>query len=753
MPQETFHILLVDDDDKFSQRFRQLLTDANKAWDLSRSRKPETALKKAAAGSADMVFLSLTWSDVAPDQCLEFWFEHAPALPVVVLLSKHNKPLINKAKKSGAWDYLIKDEELELLLPRCLQYVHERSRLQSANFSLLDQINTFVETSGLPMIMLEAVKGKILEANEAACRLYQYSEDQFTKIHLNKLEIGKATKLEPGIESWLEASSQENGFTRNLHVTKDGELRFVETRIMKLPFRGTSADLMVVMDFTESKRQEDEILFLQQFNTNILDNLPLGLMVKTAERRIVYQNLASNEYFGLLVGKILLEETGDRPELHNLLQCEQKLIAGEAGSEARLEWEGKTLSLTEFQILDSLSNSMLIVQLVQDISEREQDEQDLFRIQRMEAVGILAGGIAHDFNNLLSGILGYANLIQAISEDDEQIVQYAQVIEETCTRASDLTHQLLHFSRHRSQSEERFNLNAIIRYAGKMLRHSMKKSIRLVQRMSSKDLIILGDPTQIEQMVINLVLNANETMSDGTVTLSSRHVQAKEGNTLAEEGIKPGYYGVINIHDTGRSSNEKALKSMFDPDYLENSSEIEPLGIKLSVAYAIIRSHGGAVDIETSENEGNNVTVYLPIALDLPTEAEIEQGKWLSGNETILVIDDEEVIRNLMLTSLSQLGYRVLVASGAEDGTQLYEIFKSEIDLILLDLSLPGESGVQVFKKIRSINPEVRVIVFAGSGSKHKQKLAALEENAPLAWINKPIKLKRLSQTIRDVLD
>lgn len=743
-------ILILHENDKLCAELKKIdFLSCNKTnW--IRAKSFDSGVKLCAQKTPDVVILSLELSGLTSNQILKAWFNEKFDIPTIAILQKTDNKLIERAFNFGVTDYLINDEHLPILLDRVVTSALMRRKLVKRVDELETKVENFVENCGVAIITADPKNGKIFDVNEQALELYGYSRDEFIGKSIQDLMLSDPPREDKTSGFWISEPDVQLEKRRVLHLTKDDEIRYVQTRKVDLVISGKPSIALVVEDLTAFKQQEEEILFLQQFNTNILNNLPFSIMVKTENRVVTYQNKTSFEIFGHLVGQSVEQAAEDREDLQVLNEVEKRLNLKDPSREARLEWEDKIYSVSAILISDVRTDSRLIVELARDVTDQETVQVELFKAQRMEAVGNLAGGIAHDFNNLLSGILGYANLIQALVEDNEQILQYADIIEETCSRASDLTQQLLQFSRHKTLTNERFNLNDIARYAGKLLRHSMKKEIPLIQRLTKKKLTIKGDPAQVQQMIINLCLNANETMTEGEVTLRSKEMQIEEDSELAKNGLKPGLYGVLNIEDTGRAVDAESVISIMEPNFTP-SSEGEPVGLGVSVAHAIIRSHSGSIVVEPNDIGGLTVTVYLPIAPEKDTGKTEEPAEAVRGNETILVIDDEQVIRNLLQTSLSNLGYRVLLAKGGNEGLKIYGLFKADIDLVLLDLGLPGMDGKKVFDLIRIVNPEAKVVLFTGADSK-KQSRELIKDGA-MAWASKPISIKMLSKTMRSVLD
>ena len=610
-------------------------------------------------------------------------------------------------------------------------------------------LTSLFELSSDAILVVDAQTDQILQANPRAETLYGFSSGELLRMRFNELRAAPIAGT-PVDERQDELAGRAILRRLEWHLTKAGEVRYVECRIRE-GFSGETRMGVIVHDLTDIVQQRDELVFLEQFNNLIFDSLPFAITIKTREGAVSYQNLVAASIFGHLIGATP-NDSQPGPERDLLLPLYEAAKAQEK-RHIELAWRGRHYNILVAPIKDERANIDLVLELAQDISESKAVQQELVRAQRMEAVGNLAGGIAHDFNNLLSGIMGYANLIQAVVEENEQVVQYSHVIEQTCVRASELTQQLLQFARRKAVVRERFDLNAIARYAGKLLRHSLKKEIRLGQKLCSHPLIVQGDPTQVQQMILNLCFSANDSLSEGQIMLTTRREVVEDPEAAPVKGMMAGSYAVVAMQDSGPVLDRESRISILDPLFLGRASaDNRPMDLRLSVADAIAHSHGGHILFDGPKPDELIVTIYLPE--HLPKEERLDDDEPdapLRGQETLLVIDDEEVIRNLMLTSLARFGYRVLVAANGEDGLQLYSTFRSEIRLVMLDLGLPGIDGAKVFAAIRELDAQAPVILFTGNEA--DPRIKSLLEAGALGAVSKPISLKRLTQIIRSTLD
>jgi len=369
----------------------------------------------------------------------------------------------------------------------------------------------------------------------------------------------------------------------------------------------------------------------------------------------------------------------------------------------------------------------------------------------METIGTLAGGIAHDFNNILGGILGYASFIKTLVKGEDQIYKYVDTIERSAVRAADLTSQLLSFSRGGKYESRPIDINKKIEETLRILYSSIDKSISIWTRLNPKPLSVEGDANQIQQVFLNLFVNARDAMpGGGTLQVETKRVDLDEAFCKTHLGARPGQYVYIAISDKGIGMNREILDRIFEP-FFSTKGQGEGTGLGLSVVYGIIKNHGGYINVYSEVGKGSIFKIYLP-ASSKPVQEEVEETEInnVKGEESILVIDDEEVIRDLIKEGLEDFGYTVLTAEDGHAGVDIYKERKEEIALVILDLILPRMSGKITYEKLKEINPEITVLL--SSGYSQKGQAQELLDQGVQGFIQKPFRLKELAREIRVLL-
>ena len=359
-----------------------------------------------------------------------------------------------------------------------------------------------------------------------------------------------------------------------------------------------------------------------------------------------------------------------------------------------------------------------------DITEQKKAEEEkanleaqLQQVQKMESIGKLAGGVAHDFNNMLGGIMGYASILLTGETDAYKITNLKGIIK-AAQRAGELTQNLLAFGRRGKNLILAVNLNYIVTEVYSLLERSIDKSIRLHTHFEKELYLVDADPAQMNQLIMNLCVNAAEAMPNGgTLTAKTRNITLNDSFCKLYPDIKPGEYVELRVTDTGYGMNDKVKQQIFDPFFTTKMDGfIKGTGLGLSTVYGIVMNHSGAIHVDSKVNQGTIFTIYLPRGKK-QQEVETGAGKGIKyGHGTILVVEDEEIVRNMVKTMIEELGYTVIMANNGAEGVKIYQERYSKIDGVLLDMQMPDMGGEETFIKMKEINPHVRVLLSTGYG-------------------------------------
>ncbi len=393
--------------------------------------------------------------------------------------------------------------------------------------------------------------------------------------------------------------------------------------------------------------------------------------------------------------------------------------------------------------------------LLQEIEERKtaetkrkELEQQLQQAQKMEAVGTLAGGIAHDFNNLLMGIQGYSTLILLDKNLKHNHYEKLKNIEKYVDRGSELTRQLLGFARGGKYEVKPININELIKTSSRMFGRT-KKDISISISLEQNVWTVEVDQGQIEQVLLNLFLNAADAMPEGgTICIETKNVFITE-NEAQHNSINSGRHVRIIVKDTGVGIDEKSKPRIFDP-FFTTKERGHGTGLGLASAYGIIKSHGGFINVKSEVGQGSEFIIYLPESEKLTQKEAVIAKNLIKGNETILVIDDEEDILGILTDMLTELGYKVIPVMSGSEAVKVLTEKKATIDLAILDMIMPGTSGYETFKLLKKIKPGLKILF--SSGYSFPEKAIELLNYGQSSFIQKPFDINRLSSKVREIL-
>jgi PAS domain S-box-containing protein len=372
-----------------------------------------------------------------------------------------------------------------------------------------------------------------------------------------------------------------------------------------------------------------------------------------------------------------------------------------------------------------------------DITDKKKLEETLIQAQKMESVGLLAGGIAHDFNNILTGVLGYASLIKGNLNDADKLGRYADLVEKSASRAAALTQQLLGFARKGKYKVEPVNINDILRELIAFLRETFDRKIDINFDPAQDLPVVRGDSTQIYQAILNICINARDAMPEGgrLYIRTERHVLQRE-KIMDFFKVPQGEYARINITDTGSGMSPSVRRRIFEP-FFTTKAVGKGTGLGLAMVYGIVKNHNGYLDVYSEPGMGTTMRFYIPAAQAATgCNLELMTAGGRSRKGTVLLIDDEEVIRELGKDILEAYNYSAFLASNGDEGIAVFRERKDDIQLVVLDMVMPGKNGKQVFGELRSIRPDVKVLI--SSGHDKDEYFQEMFDSGAVGFLQKP---------------
>ena len=507
-------------------------------------------------------------------------------------------------------------------------------------------------------------------------------------------------------------------------------------------------------DITRQRLAEELYLKLSR----AVEQSPVGMVITDAEGRVQYVNPKYTEVSGHTLEEIVEQQLPVLREGHASEESYQELWSTvRTGQEWRGELSRKqpdgTLIWESVKVSSLRNTSGEITNLLclsEDITQRKRLEEDLRQAQKMESLGTLAGGVAHDFNNLLAVISGYADLGQGHAGDNPALQKCLREIKRATQRAAGLVRQILTFSRKADADIAPLDFNQLVRDLTGLLAETFPKGIAFQLELAEPLPPLLADQNQLQQIVLNLCVNARDAMpSSGTISIATGAVS---GRLLSALGAVPDKdYVCLQIGDTGMGMTPEIRARIFEPFFTTKRSE-QGTGLGLAVVYGIVASHHGLIDVESALGVGSTFKIYLPLARTGPaTPAIVSPGHFPGGTESLLVVDDEGPLRNLLRIAFSRKGYRVASASDGLEAIDLISDPACSIDAVLLDFNMPKATGLDVVREIAVRRPNLKVLVL--SGHLTAESRAEFEHLGQKEFVNKPYTLDELGRRLRKLLD
>jgi signal transduction histidine kinase len=389
--------------------------------------------------------------------------------------------------------------------------------------------------------------------------------------------------------------------------------------------------------------------------------------------------------------------------------------------------------------------------LEKEIAERQAAQEQLMQSQKMETIGTLAGGVAHDFNNILTAIMGFGSILRVKLEGEIALAQYADNILSAADKAAKLTHSLLAFSRKHLLETKPEEVNEIVKTIDKILHRVIGDDIELRCSLAPEELVIMGDDSQIEQVLMNLAVNGRDAMPDGGV-LSLRTERVELLEELPGVSLKPGSYARITVSDTGCGIDEDIRQRIFEPFFTTKDAG-KGTGLGLSIVYGIIRQHGGKVTVESEVGQGTSFRIYLPLVTSFYSQLESEPVvPVIGGAETILLAEDNDCVRSFMVHALEVYGYQVIEALDGKDALAKYRANRDRIQLVILDVVMPRMNGREVYDVVRMEGGQTRVLFCSGYTDDIIEQKGMVKEKG-VGFLHKPVTVQVLLAKVRETLD
>ncbi len=667
--------------------------------------------------------------------------------------------------KPESWKLLIVDDEDD---------IHKLTRMALDDFTFEGRGVTFIcakseeeakqkisENSDIALILLDVV----METDDAGLKLVRYIREELKN---NIVQIILRTG-QPGLTPEKEAVTKYdiNGYTSKVDLTAEKMFSIVAAsfRAYWLSYSLNQLNARLTKELEERKQAEEAIRRLTQFQETVIDNANIWLNVVDENGNMVIWNMAAEKISGYsreeVIGrknmarllypdksyrKEIINKIAESAKQNNSFEGIETTICRKDGKERMMLWDRQDLQ-------DKHGHPIGSIFLGRDVTEHRLLENQLRQAQKMEAVGRMAGGLAHDFNNLLTVIKGYCDITIAKLTPEDELYDKIRQINKAAERAESLTRQLLSFSRHQVMRLVTINLNSLIMDIKKMLVRLISADIELLTWLDESILNIRADYGHIEQIIMNLAVNARDAMQGGgTLTIETQNVTLDRRHLLKGKRIKTEDYVMLSISDTGSGMDEETQERIFEP-FFTTKEEGKGTGLGLSTVYGIVGQSNGHIIVETELGKGTVFKIYFP-SISKETDAENIHKKvteQLIGTETILVVEDQPDVLRFTSEALHMYGYKVLEAPNAGGALLICEEYKERIQLIITDVIMPKMNGLQLVRRLGRTLPDLKVLFMSGYTYNIIEEQGDLEPGQN--FLQKPFTAVGLLRLVRKILD
>lgn len=683
--------------------------------------------------------------------------ERTPVL-LVSAIRKDSESVV-EGLKAGADDYLEAPYHPMRLVTKVAQLI-ERKQTEERIRGAEERYRAVAETATDVIITIDE-NGTILFINRSVERVFGYEVAEVLGKEVTIL-LGERMRfaLTVGFNKYSDTGDKDLNWeaVELMGLHKNSQEIPIELSLGEFFKNGKRFLIGIARDISERKRAEQELRTSEERYRDLVENARDVIYTQDLEGNYTSINKAGERLTGYTRAETLqfsLMQTVAPEYREQARQMIARKLAGEAETIYDLEILAKDGSRVALEV-----NTRLICQngvpmgvqgIARDVTERNQLEAQLRQSQKLEAVGQLAGGVAHDFNNLLTVILGYSEMILSRMDHNHPLRHNLNEIKKAGESASSLTRQLLAFSRKQVLQPKVIDLNSVVTDMARMLLRLIGEDLELVTDLKPSLARVRADPGQIEQVLINLVVNARDAMPrGGTLTIKTDNVVVDDELARKYVSIKSGPHVMLTVSDTGHGMDADTQARVFEPFFTTKGSG-KGTGLGLATVYGIVKQSGGNIWLDSEPGKGTTFRVYLPRVDDFDQEIVARMQPVPNGTETILLVEDEESVRSIIKEVLEWQGYKVLSALNGEEAMKFAEDQGTEIHLLLTDVVMPQLSGLELAERLITMRPQLKVLYMSGYTDDAVVRHGLLEET--LNFIQKPFDSASVARKVREVLD
>ena len=668
----------------------------------------------------------------------------------------------------GMADYVLKQQLARL--PMAILRAQEGKLLRDAQKETAAALREgearfrlLVENAPDAIVVLDLESGMFSDCNENALRLFRLTREELMRCGPGELSPpfqpdGRHSAL--AAREWADRATGATPYFGWTHRNSQGEEIPCEVHVVRLPSPAHKLIRGSILNITERKHAEEALQESEARYRSLVNNATYGIYWVTLEGDLLDANPA-------LVQMLGYESIAQLLELEStlLLYCDpaaRDAVANRYSEHDRgdttVEWKRKNGKIISVRLIgrrsrDVRRNTDCVEVIVEDVTERIALEKQLRRGQKCEAIGQLAGGIAHDFNNMIGAILGWAEIGLDETGADTRLHRHFEKIRHQAVRAAALTKQLLAFARRQILEPRNMDLNQNVTETLSLLEKVIGSNIEIKTNLAANLTLVRADPTQVDQAIMNLCINARDAMpGGGRLTIETGNSVFDEKYCAMHTFARPGHYTMLAVTDTGTGMDAATLDRIFEPFFTTKETG-KGTGLGLATVYGIVSQHDGFLQVYSEVNVGTTFRIYLPIT---PTAEkalvdEEDTGPVRGGGETILIAEDHEGLRELARETLTNLGYDILLANDGEEAVRVFQANRDRIDLLLLDVVLPKMNGPEAYARMCAEKQDVPVI-FATGYSPEMELLRSAQELG-LTVLQKPYVPRELARRVRETLD
>jgi len=636
----------------------------------------------------------------------------------------------------------------------------ERRRSEEALRESEERFRNSFDNAPIGMALVD-INERFIRVNHALCNILGYTPDELLSKTVPAIMHPDDRELESEYKMQIFGGTS-NGFRMiKRYIRSDGNIVWGKLSVSPVLDKQKNPLYYIgqLEDITQQKEAETKLQEAEQRYRTFFEQSPDAVVIIDPETTLPIEfndnvlhllGYSRKEFSKLKIRNYEAVESPEEIKQH----IEESFARGREQFETKMRTkDGRIIDVLESIQVIELFGKRVCHNIFRDITEQKNLEAQLLQSQKMEAIGTLAGGVAHDFNNLLQAVQGYAELLQSGRNEDDPDYRDLQQIYSAACRASQLTRQLLTFGRKVKSNKQPVDLNHEVRTARDLMDRTIPKMIEIELQLEEDLKRINADPVQIEQILLNLAVNAMDSMPEGgKLTIATHNTHLDEEYCKSHVGSRPGEYVLLTVSDTGHGMSQEILDHIFEPFFTTKKGG-RGTGLGLATVYGIVKSHEGYIACTSGSGKGTAFKIFLPVILQVaelqaPQTAEINlQG----GTETVLVVDDEDTIRDLGERILTKQGYRVHSAPDGESALAVYRQDGEQIDLVILDMIMPGMGGRKCLETLFKMNPRARVVIASGYSADDPVK--EIMEVGAKAFIRKPYQINQLLKVVREVLD